>query len=123
MNVQQRRCDQIENLLRTPDDVYKLRDEDFIWQAFKDDPVLQLIMATRVNDQVPPNVVSSIAASFGVSEDRIGSGTSAQQIRQIHTEAALFATRYILTWTEQFVQSAGKKLNGDPLVRRRKHCQ
>jgi hypothetical protein len=110
VNVQQRRCDQIENLLRTPDDVHKLRDEDFIWQAFRDDPVLQLIMATRAIDQVPPDVVRSIAASFGVTEDRIGSGTSAQQIRQIHTEAALFATRNILTWTEQFVQSAGKKL-------------
>lgn len=52
----------------------------------------------------------SIAATFGVSGDRIGSGTPAQQIRQIHTEAALFATRNILTWTEEFVQSTAKKL-------------
>jgi hypothetical protein len=110
VNIQQGRCDQIENLLRTTDKVDKLRDEDFIWQAFKDDPVLQLIMATRAINQVAPNMVRSIAARFGVTEDRIGSGTTAQQISQIHTEAALFATRNIVTWTEQFVQSAGKKL-------------
>jgi hypothetical protein len=110
VNIQQRRYDQIENLLGTTDDVDKLRDEDFIWQAFKDDPVLQLVMATRAIDQVSSNVVRSIAASFGVTEDRIGSGTPAQQIRQIHIEASLFATKNIVTWTEQFVQSAGKKL-------------
>jgi hypothetical protein len=110
VNIQQRRYDQIENLLGTTDDVDKLRDEDFIWQAFKDDPVLQLVMATRAIDQVSSDVLRSIAASFGVTEDRIGSGTPAQQIRQIHIEASLFATKNIVTWTEQFVQSAGKKL-------------
>ena len=110
VNVQRNVCEPIKNLLRTSDDVRKLRDEDFIWQSFKDDPVLQLVMATRAGGEVTSKAVSSIAASFGVTEAKITPGTLAQQIRQIHTQAALFATRNIVTWTEQFVAGAGKKL-------------
>jgi hypothetical protein len=110
VNVQQNACEQIENLLRTPDDVLKLRDEDFIWQAFKDDPVLQLVLAQRTGIEAALKSVRAIAARFGFPDDRLTTIAPPQMIRQIHTEAALFATKNVITWTENFVQSTGKKL-------------
>jgi hypothetical protein len=109
VNVQRNTCEQIENLLRTREDVLKLRDEDFIGQAFKDDPVLQLVLAMRGGVEALKSV-SAIAARFGFPEHRLTSLAPANMIRQIHTEAALFATKNVVTWTENFVQSTGKKL-------------
>ncbi len=109
VNVGQDRCAQIENLLRTRDEVLKLRDEEFIWQTFQNDPILKLKMATRA-EALSASVVRSIANCFGVPEARLAAGTPAEQIRQIHTEAALYATRRIIGWTEEFVKDSGKKL-------------
>lgn len=110
VNVGQGRCEQVENLIRIPGEVVKLRDEDFIGQAFKDDPVLRLVLATRSGREADAPAVNAIAASFGVPPERIAPGTSAQQLREIHTEAALYATRNIVTWVEQFVAATGKRL-------------
>ncbi|MBI2946019.1 MAG: SGNH/GDSL hydrolase family protein [Verrucomicrobia bacterium] len=110
VNVGQGRCEQVENLLRTIGEVSKLRDEDFIAKAFKDDPGLQLMLATRAAGGATPKTVSAIAASFGVPVAKPGSGNLVQQIRQIHTEASLYATRNVVSWFEKFVNGAGKKL-------------
>ena len=109
VNVDQDRCEQVENLLGTRDEVLRLRDEDFIWQAFQNDPILQLQMAMR-GDAISASAVRSIADRFGVSDARLVAGTPAERIRQIHTEAALYATRKIIGWTEQYVKDSGKKL-------------
>lgn len=110
VNVKEDRCDQIENLLRTPEEVFKLRDEAYLLQTFKDDPVLRWVLATRSGDQITQSTVNSIAAVFGISMDQIKAGTLAQQVRRIHIEAALYATKRIVGWTEDFVRNTGKKL-------------
>ncbi len=109
VHVSQDRCEQIENLLRTRDAVSRLRDEEFIWQTFQNDPILKLTMATRT-ETLSASAVRSIADCFGVPVARLAAGTPAEQIRQIHTEAALYATRKIIGWTEEFVKQSGKKL-------------
>ena len=109
VNLREDRCDQVENLLRTRNEVRRLRDEEFIWQTFQEDPILQLSMALRAEDP-GTHEVRSIADRFGVSEERFGAGTPAEQIRRIHVEAALYATRKIIGWTEDFVNNTGKKL-------------
>ena len=53
VDVRQDTCEPIENLLKTREDVFKLRDLDFLWHAFKDDPILQLVMAGRAAIPVP----------------------------------------------------------------------
>jgi hypothetical protein len=110
VNVQQDRCEQVENLCRKPQDVYKLCDEDFVWQAFRDDPVLQGVLAMRSGRKVSQELVKAIAMDFGIPYEDIADLDAGQQIREIHTEAALYATKNILTWTEQFVKRTGKKL-------------
>ena len=109
VNVQQNRCEQIENLLRTREEVLQLRDEEFIWKTFKDDPILKLTMASRAQ-VVGARDIRSIADRFGVPEASVTADTPMEQIRQIHLEAALYATRKIIGWTEEFVDNSGKKL-------------
>jgi hypothetical protein len=110
VNVQQDWCKQIENMCRGPQDVYRLCDEDFVWQTFKDDPVLQLVLVTRSDEKVLQKLVKPVAGGFGVSDRADTNTQAAQRIKEIHTEAALYATKNVVTWTEQFVKKTGKKL-------------
>lgn len=110
VNIRQNHCEQIENLLSTPDDVYKLCDESFVWQTFRDDPILRVVMALRGGDKACSKLAEPIAESFGAPIETVTEANAAEQIRRIHTEAALFATKNIITWTEQFVQQNDRKL-------------
>lgn len=110
VNVQQGRCEQVENLCRTPQDVYKLCDEDFVRQTFKDDPVLQGVLAMRAGRKVSQELVKAIARDSGIPYEEVADLKADQQVRKIHTEAALYATKNIVTWTEEFVKRTGKKL-------------
>jgi len=108
--VQKDRCEQIENLFRKPEDVYKLCDEDFAWETFKDDPVLKVVLGTRGSEEAAQKLLTPVSEAFGVLDDEILALKPREAIRKVHTEAALFATKNVVTWTEQFVEKAGKKL-------------
>jgi len=110
VNVRGDRCRQIDNISVKPEEVYQLCDEDFVWQTFKDDPVLQLMLAKRVGGKPSREAVKSVAAGFGVDYEKIAETEPLQQLQKIHTEAALYATKNVVTWTEQFVKKTGKKL-------------
>jgi hypothetical protein len=110
VNVQEGRCEEVENICRTPEDVYRLCDPAFVWEASRDDPALRAAMARRAGPKVSPETVEAVAAGFGVRADRFPHGDPAARIAQIHTEAALYATRHILEWTEAFIRETGKRL-------------
>jgi hypothetical protein len=110
VNVQKGRCEQIENPLRKAEDLYRLCDEDFVWRRFKDEPVLLTTLARAGNETLAEKLIDPIAAGFGISKDKITGASAAQRIEKIHTAAALFATKKVITWTEQFVEKRGKKL-------------
>lgn len=110
VNVQLNRCEQIENLCRKSEEVYRLCDEDFVWQTFADDPVLQVVWGTRGGKKAAQKLLKSISETFGMFDDKILALKPDEAIRKIHTEAALYATRNIVTWTEQFAKKNDKKL-------------
>jgi hypothetical protein len=110
VNVEQSRCDEIENPLGKAADLYKLCDEDFVWRTFKDEPVLQTVLAAEGDEALARQLVGPIAAGFGVPRDRFTEGSAVQRIARIHMAAALYATRNVITWTERFVAKTGKKL-------------
>ncbi|MDA1274519.1 MAG: hypothetical protein O2960_10785 [Verrucomicrobia bacterium] len=110
VNVADDRCEPVENLLSTREGVVRLRDTDFIEQVFANDPILKMVLATRTPGSITAKTVDAIAASFGISAKRFTEGPFPQQIRRIHTEAALFATTKIVGWTEDFARRTGKKL-------------
>ncbi len=110
VNVQKDQCIQIENICRKPEDIYKLCDEDFVWKIFKDDPVLQLVLATRPAGNISQKQVQLIADSLGVAYSTNTDTETARRIKDIHTEAALYATKNVVTWTEKFVKKTDRKL-------------
>jgi len=110
VNVQEDRCKQEENLCREPEDVYRLCEEDYVRRTFEADPVLSVAMGTRGGAKVTQKLLMSVSKAFGVSGEEILAMKPEQAIRKIHTEAALYATKNIVTWTEQFVEKTGKKL-------------
>lgn len=111
VNVKENLCEEVDNLLKNPDDVYKLCDEQFVWETFKDDPVLRAVLALRAGEQACSKLVEQIADSFGVPLETVKEcKTAVEKVRKIQTEAAFFATKNIITWTEEFAQKNNKKL-------------
>jgi hypothetical protein len=110
VDVAKKRCEEVPTLFRKPDDVYRLADEEFVYQTFKDDPVLRLTLAAADKEGLNRQVVETIAASFGVPKESLTEADLVRQIEKIHTTAALFATRNVLTWVEQFIAKTGKQL-------------
>ena len=110
VNVEKGQCKQVENLCRESKDVYRLCDEDFVRRTFEGDPVLSVALCTRGGAKATRKLLMSVSEAFGISNEEIFALKPEQAIRKIHTEAALYATRNIVTWTEQFVEKTGKKL-------------
>ena len=104
-------CKKIENISKTPENLYKLCDEDYLWQTFKDDPILKMVMAARQGGRnISAELINPVAVTFGIPDEKIANTEAAKRIKKIHTEAALFATKNVVTWAEEFAADAGKKL-------------
>jgi len=103
------RCEPRENLLQSAQDLYLLCDEDYILKAFRDDPVLRLVMATRALGGTR-DLSRPVSVAFGIPDEPIAGREGTERIRQIHTQAALFATRKVVEWAQDFAASDGRKL-------------
>ncbi|MBN2315727.1 MAG: hypothetical protein JXM79_17495 [Sedimentisphaerales bacterium] len=111
VDVAKGRCEQRENISKTLFDLYNLCDEDYLWRTFKDDPVLKMVMAAREGGKnLSADLIHPVAVTFGIPDEKIAHTETAKKIKQIHTEAALFATQNVVTWAEEFAKEAGKKL-------------
>ncbi len=104
-------CKQIENISRTPEDLYKLCDEDYLWRTFKDDSILKMVMAAREGGKdISDELINPVAVTFGIPDEKMADTETAKKLKKIHTEAALFATQNVVTWAEEFAKETGKKL-------------
>jgi len=104
-------CKQVENISKTQEDLYKLCNEDYLWQTFKDDPILKMVMAARRGGKnISDELINPVAVTFGIPDEKIADTEAAKKIKKIHTEAALFATKNIVTWAEDFTKRNRKKL-------------
>ncbi len=106
VNLSQQTCEEIENLCKTPEEVYNLCDLDWVLQTFKDDPMLQTTLARK---HASREAAQAMAIGLG-APSQMGNAQSDAERYQLHTEAALLATRHVVNLTEQFVQENGKKL-------------
>jgi hypothetical protein len=109
VNVGQDRCIAADNLLRKPEDVLKLCDEKFVWETFKDDPVLK-VKLSAAHENLAPQLVDAVEAAFGFPKAPDGEKNAARRIAARYTEAALFSSQHIVDWFEQYAAKTGKKL-------------
>jgi hypothetical protein len=104
-------CKQMENISKTPEDLYRLCDEEYLWRTFRDDPILKMVMAAREGGKnISTELIDPVAVTFGIPNEKLADTALAKRIKKIHTEAALFATQNVVTWAEEFARDAGKKL-------------
>lgn len=58
-------CTQIENISKTPEDLYRLSDEEYLWRIFLDAPILKMVMAAHVGGgNVLADLINPVALSF-----------------------------------------------------------
>lgn len=110
VNMAANTCEEVENLLPERSSVGKLRSGNYRDSTFAEDPILRIKMALQSDRPISESQVREIAASFGFPEKEIPDTAPKNQIRKIHTEAALFATSKIIEWTEDYVRQHDKKL-------------
>ena len=104
-------CKQIENISQRANELYKLCDEEYLWRTFKNDPILKMVMAARAGGRnISEKLINPVAVTFGIPDEKIANTETAKKIKKIHTEAALFATKNVVMWAEEFTREAGKKL-------------
>jgi hypothetical protein len=111
VNVAKGSCKQMENISKTPKDLYRLCDEDYLWRTFKDDPILKMVMAARKGGRnISDELINPVAVTFGIPDEKIADTEAAKKIKKIHTNAALFASQNVVNWVEEFAGDTGKKL-------------
>jgi len=108
VNLQGGECREMKNLYTTPVDLYKLTDSDSIFEAFKDDPILQVVLATTQGAVLDRGLQQPVAVSFGLPLS--GDGGMVEEIKRRHAEAALSASQKILEWMEKRVAEKGQKM-------------
>ena len=111
VNVEKNEVVEVDNLCPTIQDVHKLRDLDWVVETFGDDPGLLIAVLGEVEGRIPAQAVSEVAAKFGVP---YSAGRRAmvdpEELREVHTGAALFSTIKILGMVERYINETGKKL-------------
>jgi hypothetical protein len=98
----------------TRESAYNLCDLDWVYETFKDDFVLRIILAQRNIEKKTPwdsyADITELARRQGL-EMKIGSKESLQNaIDNIYTRAALFASKCIIDKVEEYAADHGKKV-------------
>ena len=111
VNVEKDELVEVTNLCQTAEDIHKLRDLDWVVETFGDDPGLPVAVLREARGPIPAQAVSDVAAMFGLSYSPGGRAlVDQEELRQVHTRAALFSTIKILGMVERYIAEAGKKL-------------
>ena len=102
------------NACPTPDSVYNLCDLDWVYETFKDDFRLRLMVAlTNIKLGTPAESyedIGELARAHGVQTAVDTPETLAQVVETLDTNAALYASMCIVEKVEEFAQANGKKV-------------
>ena len=105
---------EFKNPCPTPESVRNLSDPDWVFERFKDDFVLKVVLAQRDPGTSSPqpsyDVIEKLAREHGL---QISIGTPEELKRtaeRLYTRAALFATMRIVEKIEHFASAQGKQL-------------
>jgi hypothetical protein len=113
-NAHEGTFEQCPNPCPTRESVYNLCDLEWAYRNFKDDFVLQIMLA-RANSQqkIPPGSypdLAELATAHGIKAGSDGAETLEQTAERLHQQSALFASRKIVEKIEKFAAENGKKV-------------
>ncbi len=106
VNLKAGTCEEFGNLCKTPEEVYRLCDPEWVWETFRQDPILHAVMARKGGSA---EAAVAMAESLGATAE-LENAESDAELYRLHTEAALLASRHVVALTEQFVEAQAKKL-------------
>ncbi len=112
MNLQSGQLEEHENLLPTPESVYKMTDADWTVQALKDDLALNMMMYARGNvSDVDMKGVRTLAGHLGFESPELAHAQPPRDvIDQLLNRYAFAATKVILAKAKEFTERNNKKL-------------
>ena len=110
VDVGQDKFEEVDNIIQQPEDVIKLGDREFVWEHFKDDMTLKLMLATKGKGTVSEKWIEPPETIFGLPLDKTKPGETTNRLRALHTEAALYASKRVVQLVEKFVEENNKKL-------------
>ena len=103
---------EMENLLSTPESLYKMTDPAFMVDTLKDDLMLQLYVADTVDPStLDLHRLTSLAEMLGVEAlDTRSAESLAQTSRRLRTAYGFAATKHIVKKASDYCRAKGKKL-------------
>jgi hypothetical protein len=113
MNLQTGQLEEHENLLPTPESVYKMADADWTVQALKDDLALNLFLYSRgnVRDVADPSAVAKLAKALNFDASGLNGTTPPRAlVAELLDRYAFASTKAILTKARDFAEANDKKL-------------
>lgn len=107
-------CREKGNPCPTPDDLYMLSDTDRVYETFKDDLVLEIMLAHvnagEPNPHIRYNKIEELGKPLGIvtAENTLSNFSPAAE--EVHTRYALKVTEFVVSKVEEFAEKQGKRV-------------
>jgi hypothetical protein len=99
-----------ENSFNTPESLYKLTDPEFVYEHFRNDLVVKLLVAERNGATADLEELDALAKSLNVKTDLSSPEATAATARAVHLQYALRTGTYIVEKAQAFARGKNKKL-------------
>ena len=99
-----------ENLFRTPESLYKLSDSEYVYEHFKDDLVVKLLVAQAGGTDVDRQELEGLARGLNVKADFRSLEATAETARALHIEYALRSGMKVIEKARAFAEAKKKRL-------------
>ena len=110
VDVGAKTCVERGNPIATSDDLSKLRDLDFVFTEFGEDPLAHLALATETKGERSLAYVEKACERFGLTVPADAGDDIEAAVEAVFAEAALFSTQYVVERVERFCADNGIKL-------------
>ena len=114
VNVKEESFIEYMNPCPTPESLYKLCDPDQVYEMFKDDFTMHIMLAHLNSKAENPykaySEIMSLATTHGIITEVDNNDTLAETADELHNQSALFATQKIVEKIEIFAKENNKKV-------------
>lgn len=101
---------ELPNPFPTPESLYKLCDREYVYERFRNDLIVKLLVAQRKASGVSLQELEALAKAFSIRADFSSLDAIAETARAIHVEYALRAGMQIVGKSLAFARERNKKL-------------
>ena len=110
VDIGSKTCVERDNPIATADDLGKLRDLDFMFAEFGEDPLVYLGLATEIEGERSLDYLEKACERFGLTVPAGAADDIGAAVETGFTEVALFSTEYVVGLVERFCADNGIEL-------------